>query len=51
MIERSIVLMASQAKLRAELYTMMLSDEKIDEEGNYHLLIRLPRVELEKLFR
>lgn len=52
MIEQSIILSSQQAKLRAKLYAReAVIAEKIDEEGNYHLIIRLPRVELEKLFR
>ena len=49
--ERHVVLSPSQAKLRAKLYEReAVLAETIDEEGNYHLHIRLPRVELEKLF-
>jgi GTP-binding protein HflX len=52
MIEHSVILSHTQAKLRADLYSRSaVLSEKIDEEGNYHLMIRLPRVELEKLFR
>jgi GTP-binding protein HflX len=50
--EREVVLTPMQAKLRAELYEReAVLSESIDDEGNYHLHIRLPRVELEKLFR
>ncbi len=49
-IERELVLTPSQAKLRAQLYERAaVVTEKIDDEGNYHLAVRLPRGELEKL--
>lgn len=52
MLEREVILTMNQAKLRAELYAReAILEEKVDEEGNYHLKIRMPRVELEKLFR
>jgi GTP-binding protein HflX len=52
MVEKKCVLTPKQAKLRAELYAQeAIVSEDIDEEGNYHLTIRMPRVELEKLFR
>lgn len=52
MIERQVVLLPKQAKLRADLYAReAVLAENIDEVGNYHLLIRIPRVEFEKLFR
>lgn len=52
MIQQEILLSAQQAKLRAELYEReAILSEEIDEEGNYHLKVRMPRVELEKLFR
>ena len=50
--ERHVVLTPMQGRLRAELYEReAVLSESIDDEGNYHLHIRLPRVELEKLFR
>jgi GTP-binding protein HflX len=50
--ERDVILSPLQAKLRAELYEReSVLSETVDEMGNYHLHIRLPRVELEKLFR
>lgn len=52
MIQQEILLSANQAKLRAEFYEReAVLSETIDEEGNYHLKVRMPRVELEKLFR
>lgn len=52
MAEREVTLSPKQAKLRADLYSRdAVIVEKIDDNGNYHLVIRLPRVELEKLFR
>lgn len=51
-VEQKIILSPKQAKLRAKLYAKdVIISEKIDDEGNYHLLIRLPRVELDKFFR
>ena len=50
-VEKDLVLRPEQGKLRANLYGRdAVLSEKIDEEGNYHLRIRMPRVELEKLF-
>ncbi|RDI41715.1 ribosome rescue GTPase HflX [Aquicella lusitana] len=50
-VERELILSPHQAGLRATLYRRSaVMEERIDEEGNYHLRIRLPRVELEKLF-
>lgn len=51
MVQKEVVLAPKQAKLRAELYQReAVLSEKIDEEGNQLLLIRLPRVEFERLF-
>jgi GTP-binding protein HflX len=50
-IERQIVLLPEQAKLRAELYTKgVIVSERIDDEGRCHLLLRMPRAELDRLF-
>lgn len=51
-VERNIILQSQDAKLRAELYRLggVLS-ETIDPEGRWHLSIKLPKVDLEKLFR
>jgi GTP-binding protein HflX len=50
--ERDVILTPSQGRLRAQLYEReSVLSERIDEDGNYHLHIRLPRVELERLFR
>jgi len=50
-IEREIILTPKQAKLRADLYKRKaVLSESIDEEGCYHLLVRMLRVELEMLF-
>jgi GTP-binding protein HflX len=47
-----IMLTPAHAKLRAQLYEKeAVLAEEIDEAGNYHLKVRLPRVELDKLFR
>lgn len=51
-IEHQLVLSPDESKLRANLYANeAVVSEAIDEEGNYHLDIRMPRIELEKLFR
>lgn len=51
-IENTVILPPEQAKLRASLYAKeAVISETIDEQGNYHLLVRLPQVEFEKLFR
>lgn len=52
LVEKQFILSPSQGKFRAELYERdAVVSESVDDEGNYHLLVRLPRVELEKLFR
>lgn len=55
MVEQEILLSplsSEQAKLRSDLYSRdAVTAEKIDEEGNCHLTIRLPRAILEKFFR
>lgn len=49
-IEHTLILSPDESKLRANLYSYeAVMSEKIDEEGNYHLVIRMPRIELEKL--
>lgn len=52
MIEETIVLKPEQAKLRSKLYAddAVLS-ENIDDLGNYHLLVYLPRHLFEKLYK
>jgi len=51
-VEEALVLRPDQARLRSQLYAKeAVIAETTDEEGNYHLTIRLHRVELEKLFR
>lgn len=51
-VEKTVTLRPEQAKLRAQLYAKeAVVTEITDEEGCYHLTIRLHRVELEKLFR
>jgi GTP-binding protein HflX len=51
LIEKTVELTPMQARLRAQLYAQdAVLAESVDEEGHYHLRIRLRRVELEKLF-
>lgn len=50
--QRAIVLSPQDSRLRAELYRLKsVVSEKIDEEGSYHLVVRLPKTEWERLFR
>lgn len=51
-IEKEVVLGPQDGRLRAALYNLEgVLSENIDDEGNYHLKVRLPKIELEKLFR
>lgn len=51
MIEKTVELTPMQAKLRAQLYDQnAVLAEQVDENGHYHLQIRMRRVELDKLF-
>jgi GTP-binding protein HflX len=52
MVEQKITLSPEQAKLRADLYSReAVLSENIDEEGSFHLMVRIPRAVLEKFFR
>lgn len=47
---RVLILSPIQARMRAELYRLnSVLSETIDDEGNSHLTIRLPRAELDRL--
>lgn len=51
-VEKEIILLPEEGKLRAELYAKnAVLAEKIDDQGRCHLLIRLPKDELERFFR
>jgi GTP-binding protein HflX len=51
-IQCDLTLTSQDARLRAALYELQaVKNETMDEEGNFHLSIKLPTVELEKLFR
>lgn len=51
-VQKKVVLSPQQAKLRAELYSRdAVVSEEIDEEGNYHLIVNLPQIDIDKLFR
>lgn len=51
LVEKTVELTPMQAKLRAQLYALeAVLGERVDDDGHYHLRIRLRRVELEKLF-
>jgi len=50
-IQRAIILTPTDAKVRAELYRLhAVLSEELDTEGNWHLVVRLPKPEWEKLF-
>lgn len=50
MVEKQLVLTPKQAKLRAKLYQLSaVAAESISPEGDYHLLIRMPKAQLERL--
>jgi GTP-binding protein HflX len=52
MTTQEVVLLPAQGKLRAELYERgAVLSENIDAEGQYHLLVRIPQMDFEKLFR
>ncbi len=47
---REIILTPAQAKIRAALYAReCVMSEKVDEAGCYHLMVRLPHEDIEKL--
>jgi len=49
-IQQLLILPPEKAKIRAELYQLSaVVSEQIDEEGHYHLSVRLPRKELERI--
>ena len=50
-VNRKVVLLPEQAKLRAELYSRhAVTSEEIDEEGHYHLQLRMPAADFCKFF-
>lgn len=50
-ITKEVMLLAAEAKFRAELYSRhAVIAEKIDEEGNYHLTLSMSAADFEKLF-
>ena len=52
LIERELVLSPTDGRLRAAFYELdAVLSEAVDEAGNSHLRVRLPKAELEKLFR
>lgn len=49
-VKRALVLEPGDAKLRAQLYRMQfIQSEEIDTEGRYHLVVKMPRVEWDRL--
>ncbi|MBV9575644.1 MAG: GTPase HflX [Gammaproteobacteria bacterium] len=50
MVTCQLVLAPNEAKLRAKLYSQeAVIEETIDEQGHYHLLVRLPRIEADRI--
>lgn len=51
-LQKTVVLTPQQGKLRAELYARdAIVSETIDEAGNFHLVVNLPQIDIDKLFR
>lgn len=51
-VQRALILSPMEAKLRAELYRLTaVVSEQTDEEGNYHLLVRMPKKEWERVMK
>src|SRR5207244_3237652 len=51
LVQKLLILKPEETRIRAKLYDLeAVQSETIDEEGNFHLLVRLHRIELEKLF-
>lgn len=49
-VQRTLVLAPQEGRLRAELFRLKaILSETVDPEGNYHVVVRLPKTELEKL--
>jgi GTP-binding protein HflX len=49
-VQRALVLSPQEARTRADLYKLKsVLSEQVDEEGNCHLIVRLPKTELERL--
>lgn len=49
-IQRAVILAPTDAKVRAELYRLhAILSEELDAEGNWHVVVRLPKPEWEKL--
>lgn len=50
LVQKELTLLPSQGKLRGYLYERnAIVEEKIDDEGNFHLLVKLPRSELDQI--
>lgn len=50
LVEKTLVLGPEKARVRAELYEMKaIISERIDDEGNCHVVVRLPKIELDRL--
>ena len=52
LVEETLRLDADQARLRSQLYGRnFIESERIDEAGRYHLRVRLPRQDLERILQ
>lgn len=51
MVNRTVVLLPDQARLRAELYSLhAVVSEEVDEKGRYHLQLRIAAMDFARLF-
>lgn len=51
MVNEEMILLPQQAKLRAELYSAhAVVSEEIDDQGCYHLLLKMPKAEFDRIF-
>jgi GTP-binding protein HflX len=51
-VQRAFILTPKEGRLRAELYRLKaLVSEHVDDEGNHHVVVRLPKADLERLFQ
>ena len=49
-VSETVVLRPDQARLRSQLYgNEFVENEQIDETGNYHLQLKMPKTEFTKL--
>lgn len=52
MVVKTVLLQADQARLRSQLYTKeLIENEEIDEAGCYHLTLKMPQQDLDRLLQ